>query len=86
MDTLDIVKQYQIRAKEYALEYEVDNEHTISIIASVMMTRDKVGLHGGGFVQAVVNNDLLNAISRADTQCYYNLRVIVAACHYCYLD
>jgi hypothetical protein len=86
METLDIVKQYQFRAKEFALEYEVDNEHIISIIASVMMTRDKVGPQGGGFVQAVVNNDLFNTISRADIQCYNNLKVIVAAHHYCYLD
>jgi hypothetical protein len=83
---MDIVNQYQSAAKEFALEYEVTNPHIINIIASVMMTRDGKGLQGGSFVQSVVDNDLSGAISNADNQCYQNLKVIVAACDYAYLN
>jgi hypothetical protein len=83
---MDIVNQYQSAAQEFALEYEVTNPHIINIIASVMMTRDGKGLQGGSFVQAVVENDLFGAISRADNECYQNLKVIVAANQYAYLN
>jgi len=83
---MEIVNQYQIAAKEFALEYDVTSPHIINIIASVMMTRDGKGLQGGGFVQSVVNNDLFGAISKADFECYNNLKVIVAANQYSYLN
>jgi hypothetical protein len=83
---MDIVTQYQSAAEEFALEYDVTNPHIIRIIASVMMTRDEQGIQGGGFVQSVVDNDLFGAISRADNECYQNLKVIVAANHYAYLN
>jgi hypothetical protein len=86
MNTLDIVNQYKLRAKEYALEFRVDNEHVIDIIASVMMTRDKKGISGGGFVQAVVKNDLLGAVANADTTSFTHLRAIISANAFCYLD
>lgn len=82
---MDIINQYQLAAKEFALEYDVDNEHIISIIASVMMTRDKRGYPGGGFVQSVIENDLFAAISRADETCLNHIKVIVAANQYAYL-
>jgi hypothetical protein len=68
------------------MEYEVSNPHIIRIIASVMMTRDGKGLQGGSFVQAVIDNDLFGAISRADDVCYNHLKVIVAANQYAYLN
>jgi hypothetical protein len=83
---MDIVNQYQKVAEEFALEYDVTNPHIINIIASVMMTRDGKGLQGGGFVQSVVSNDLFGAISKADSECYNNLKVIVAANQYSYLN
>jgi hypothetical protein len=82
---MNILNQYQSAAKEFALQYGVDNEHIISIIASVMMTRDERGLPGGGFVQSVVSNDLFGAVSSADMTCLSNLKVIVAANQYAYL-
>ena len=51
-----------------------------------MMTRDEQGIQGGGFVQSVVDNDLFGAISKADNECYNNLKVIVAANQYSYLN
>jgi acid phosphatase family membrane protein YuiD len=86
MDRMDIVNQYRLVAEEFALQYGVSNDHIISIIASVMMTRDGRGIAGGGFVQAVVSNDLFGAVSRADNECYSNLKVIVAANQYAYLE
>lgn len=83
---MDIINQYQSAAKEFALSYNVDNEHVIQIIASVMMTRDKRGISGGGFVQSVVANDLFNAINKADITCQNHLKVIVAANQYAYLE
>ena len=83
---MEIVKQYQLAAEEFALEYEVTNPHIINIIASVMMTRDGKGIQGGSFVQSVVDNDLFGATSRADNQCFENLKVIVAANQYAYLN
>jgi len=83
---MEIVNQYQSAAKEFALEYGVSNLHIINIIASVMMTRDGKGLQGGSFVQSVVDNDLFSSISRADNECLENLKVIVAANQYSYLN
>ena len=83
---MDIVKQYQLAAEEFALQYEVTNSHIINIIASVMMTRDGKGLRGGSFVQSVVDNDLFGATSKADNQCLENIKVIVAANQYSYLS
>jgi hypothetical protein len=83
---MGIVKQYHLAAKKFALEYDADHDHIISIIASVMMTRDKQGLRGGGFVQAVVDNNLFEAVSKADIICQNYLKVIVAACQYAYLE
>lgn len=85
MSTIDIVNQYNLAAQEFANERHVINPHIINIIASVMMTRDDKGLKGGGFVQSVVDNDLYGAISRADTECYQHLKLIVAANQSAYL-
>jgi hypothetical protein len=83
---MEIINQYKLAAKEFALHYDVTNEHIVSIIASVMMTRDGKGIPGGGFVQSVVSNDLFGAVSKADYLCYSNIKVIVAANQYAYLD
>ena len=85
MNTMDIVNQYNLAAKEFANENYVINPHIVNIIASVMMTRDGKGLKGGGFVQSVVDNDLYGAISRADAECYQHLKLIVAANRSAYL-
>ena len=61
------------------------SEHIIDVMISVMMTRDNV-LQGGGFVQAVVANNLKESISRADTECGKHLRIISLCCSFCYVD
>lgn len=61
-------------------EYTTISEHIIDVIISVLMTRDKV-LIGGSFVQAVCNNDLREAVNRADTEVFENLKLIMSAYH-----
>lgn len=61
------------------------SEHIIDVMISVMMTRDNV-LQGGSFVQAVVANDLRESISRADTDCSKNLRIITLCSNFCYAE
>ena len=56
------------------------SEHITDIIISVLMTRDKV-LIGGSFAQAVCNNDLREAVNRADTEVFDNLKMIMSAYH-----
>ena len=58
---------------ELTLEQE---NHVINIAKSVMSTRDKV-MVGGSFVQAIVDNDLYNAISRADVTCSRAIKFFV---------
>ena len=83
---LDVVEKYNKVAKEFAAKYNVDSPHIISIIASVMMTRDGVGLTGGSFVQSVVDNDLYGTISRADYECEANLKVITSANRFAHIN
>tara|TARA_Y100000389_G_scaffold189593_1_gene213529 strand:- start:2890 stop:3198 length:309 start_codon:yes stop_codon:yes gene_type:complete len=44
-----------------------EKEHIISIGTSILQTKFEVGFKGGGFVQAVVGNDLSRAIGNADS-------------------
>ncbi len=57
---------------EYTVMEETRN-HILNISMSIIMTKYKFGYPGGGFVQAVVNNDLRGAINSADR---INLKVI----------
>jgi hypothetical protein len=52
--------------------------HIIDIIASVYMTKHNFR-KGGGFVRAVISNNLSQAFSRADSTILKALRVIVYA-------
>lgn len=59
-------------AKRYA--YHDISEHIVDVMISVMMTRDGVW-QGGGFVEAIINNNLDDACSRADDECIKYLRL-----------
>lgn len=50
-------------------------EHQIDTMISVMFHRDGV-MMGGSFVEAVANNDLYGAISRADVENFQNLKLV----------
>lgn len=49
-------------------------EHIISIGTSILCTKWGIGYPGGSFVQAVVNNDLMRAVSYADNINAYALK------------
>jgi hypothetical protein len=82
---MDIREKYWDRAREFAKSYGVDaSDHIVQVMASAMMTRDNV-MEGGGFVQAVVKNDLSEAISKADPACLANIRIIVLAFRFAHI-
>ena len=58
-----------------------EKEHIIGIAASVMMDRDRV-MMGGGFANAIVNNDLFGAFSRADSTIVKAIRFMVYVMNY----
>lgn len=79
---MDKVAMYKAAAQKWAAMYIVDNQHAIDIAASVLMTRDGV-LQGGSFVQAIIDNNLREAIGRADDVCINYLKFFVAINHNC---
>jgi len=72
---MDIREQNRERAIEFAKEWGYENvsNHILDIMVSIMCTRDKSSYAGGGFVEAVVANNLYLAMSRADTDCRNNI-------------
>jgi hypothetical protein len=74
---MDIRDKYRERAIEFINDWKsqfpVVSEHNIDTMVSIMVTRDKTSYAGGGFVEAVCANDLVGAVTRADSD---NLRVI----------
>lgn len=59
-------------------------DHIASIGASIMMTRDKFQI-GGGFVTAIVDNNLSGALNRADSDCIRALKYFVYVNQYVHL-
>jgi hypothetical protein len=87
---MDIREQCRERAIQFAKEWESEfpivTDHNIDIMVSIMCTRDKSSYAGGGFVEAICDNNLYQAISRADSS---NLKVLklLALCHRnCYIN
>jgi hypothetical protein len=83
--TNELYDKYVQTAKDFAKLYNVESDHVIQIIASVMLHRDNLR-PGGGFVESVVNNDLFMAVGKADPTCFANLKVIVASAKMCYVE
>jgi hypothetical protein len=83
---MDIREKYQLAVeKSYNAYYhsffttplaKENEDHIKNLAISVLMTRDKVQI-GGGFVSAIVNNDLIEAVSRADSSAILGLRFFV---------
>ena len=72
-------KKYKEGCINLAKDMNVEvSEHIIRIMTSVMLHRDNIR-KGGGFVEAVVNNDLQEAFLRADDECRKNMEIIVMA-------
>ena len=88
IEVMDIREQCRERATKFAIEYGFTNvsEHILDIMVSIMCTRDKSSYAGGGFVEAVVANDLYLALSRADTDCRNNIFLLAMCNKNCYLN
>lgn len=70
---------YLDAARVFAKKWQRDvNDHVINIIASVMMARDGV-VPGGHFVQAIIDNNLYEAVRRADSEVLQELKLITLA-------
>ena len=83
---MDIREKCRERAIQFAKEWNEDvSEHIIDIMVSIMATRDKSSYAGGGFVQAVVANNLYLAMSRADVDCRKNLFLLTMCNMNCHL-
>jgi hypothetical protein len=79
---MDKVAKYKAAAQRWAAMYKVDEQHAIDVAASVLMTRDGV-LRGGSFAQAIVDNNLREAINRADDTCIKYLKFFSIINHNC---
>lgn len=85
-------KYYELVEKAFAHFYKgiptptgEDKNHVCNIAASVMMTRDNFML-GGSFVRAVVDNNLEQAVNRADSICIRNLVFFVYCKNFVHLE
>jgi len=85
---MDIREKYRERAIKFAKEWNEENisEHIIDIMVSIMATRDKISYAGGGFVEAVVENNLYLAMSRADMECRRNIFLLTMCRMNCHLQ
>jgi len=82
--TEDLHNRYKRKAREYAKLWNVNNEHVIQLMLSVMLDRDGL-MEGGSFVKAVNRNDLQDAVNRADTTSMSYLKVLVATKYNCHV-
>ena len=85
---MDVREQCRERATKFAIEYGFTNvsEHILDIMVSIMCTRDKSSYAGGGFVEAVIANNLYLALSRADTDCRNNIFLLTMCKQNCFLN
>ena len=85
---MDIREQCRERATQFAIDYGFTNvsEHILDIMVSIMCTRDKSSYAGGGFVEAVVANNLYLAMSRADMDCRNNIFLLAMCNANCHLN
>ena len=83
---MDIREKYRERAVQFAKEWQTEvTEHNLDIMVSIMATRDKTSYTGGGFVEAVVANNLYQAVSRADGSNLKVLKLLVMCNANCFI-
>jgi len=76
MNYNELREVYKKSVLKFAEGWKVQlSEHQIDTMISVMFHRDGV-MVGGSFVEAVANNDLYGAISRADVENFQNLKIV----------
>ena len=85
MDYLEVREKYEKEAVRFAQAWEVDvTKHNVDIMISIMMHRDGI-MSGGGFVEAVCNNDLMEAVSRADMDTLRVIKLLALTNVNCYI-
>jgi hypothetical protein len=83
---MDIREKCRERAIQFAKEWQTEvTDHNLDIMVSIMCTRDKSSYAGGGFVEAVVNNNLYQAVSRADSENLKVLKLLVMCNANCFI-
>ncbi len=85
---MDIREKCRLRAVKFANEwgYNEVSDHILDIMVSIMCTRDKSSYAGGGFVEAIVSNDLYSAATRADSECVKYLKLLALTNKQCYAE
>jgi len=84
---MDIREQYRMQAIQFTKEWREDvSEHILDIMVSIMCTRDKTSYPGGGFVESIVKNDLVGAVSRADNDCIKHIKLLALCSVNCHLN
>jgi hypothetical protein len=64
----NVVEAYLDKSSEFEYQYSEDErDHIINIGTSILCTKWGIGYEGGSFVQAVVDNKLMEAVGRADS-------------------
>jgi hypothetical protein len=83
---MDIRKQYVDLVEERAVDYRWELPyHVVDVMTSLLMTRDKIWV-GGDFVQAVISNNLREAVLRADDVIVNHIKHMVIARDNFHLD
>lgn len=72
-------KGFSYPSKSMFTENEID--HIIDVVSSIYMTQHEYRI-GGGFVHAILNNNLSDAFSRADSTMLKAMRIVVYAKNY----
>ena len=83
---MDVRKQYAELVEQRAVDYRWDlPHHVVDVMTSLLMTRDKIWV-GGDFVQAVIANNLREAVLRADDVIVNHIKHMVIARDNFHLD
>ena len=83
---MNIRKQYVDLVEERAVDYRWELPyHVVDVMTSLLMTRDKIWV-GGDFVQAVISNNLREAVLRADDVIVNHIKHMVIARDNFHLD
>ena len=74
------VTEYCIQNRNAVINFsglsDEDRERVYELAASVVFTRDNI-MQGGGFIQAIIANDLESAVGRADDIAIRCLKLLV---------
>jgi ABC-type cobalamin/Fe3+-siderophores transport system ATPase subunit len=79
------IDDYRDAVKAHAKDWDVDDPQAIRIAGSIVMVRDGI-INADGFVQAVLDNNLYAAVNNADNVAITNLRYLISAKNYVYLN